>query len=276
MSVIERIKKSMIINSKNVNRALILCNIGLGDHIDMIGAVRYLSQFHTQIHVPCYDQNIKTLSEFYSDNPKIVLIEIDKEWYKKNWLYTYNLKGEKQYELINYNPSDYSVVYRAGWFNSKHNDMWPDYNIPKCFYKDLGLDLSIEHSHFRIPENLQSKQLYETVKNVRYIFIHQKSSDHYTPLISWDINQTFTIDPNINLYPQGHQWHHLANYFVNKPFPHYTDTIIHASEVHVVNSSFRCFAAHLPLEATVKKCYHRETGEHIPEWTFNRHNPTSP
>ena len=106
MSVIEHIRKSMIINSKNVNRALFLCNIGLGDQIDMICAVRYLSQFHNQIYVPCFNQNIKTLSEFYSDNSKVVLIAIDEEWYTRNWLYTSSLKGEKQYELINYNPSD--------------------------------------------------------------------------------------------------------------------------------------------------------------------------
>jgi hypothetical protein len=266
----------MIINSKNINRALFLCNIGLGDHIDMIGAVRYLSQFHTQIHVPCYKHNIKTLSEFYSDNPKIVLLVIDQEWYSKNWINTSKLEDNKQYELIDYSQSDYSVVYRAGCFKVKRNDMWPDYEIPKCYYKDLGLDLSIEHSYFHIPENLQSKQLYELVKDIPYIFIQQKSSDHLTPLVTWDINETFTIDPNINFYPKEHRWYELASHFVNKPFPHYTDTIIHASQVHVVNSSFRCLAAHLPLEATVKKCYNRETGEHIPEWTFNRHNPTSP
>jgi hypothetical protein len=259
----------MIINSKNVNRALFLCNIGLGDHIDMIGAVRYLSQFHTQIHVPCYKHNIKTLSEFYSDNPKIVLLVIDQEWYNKNWINTSKLEDNKQYELINYSQSDYSVVYRAGWFKVKRNDMWPDYNIPKCFYKDLGLDLSIEHSYFHIPENLHSKQLYETVKNLRYIFIQQKSSDNLTPLVTWDINEKFTIDPNINFYPKEHRWYELANNFVNKPFPYYVDTIIHASELHVVNSSFRCLSTHLPLEATVKKCYNRETGEHIPEWTFD-------
>jgi hypothetical protein len=276
MSVIDLIKKSMIINSKNINRALFLCNSGLGDNIDTIGAVRYLSQFHTQIHVPCYKHNIKTLSEFYSDNPKIVLIEIDQEWYDKSFSYISNIEGEKQYELINYKPSDYSVVYRAGWFKVKHNDMFPDYDIPKCFYKDLGLDLSIEHTYFHIPENLQSKQLYETIKDIRYIFVQRKSSDHFTPLISWDINEIFTIDPNVNPYPEEHHWYDLARSFVERPFPHYTDTIINASEIHVVNSSFRCFLAHLPLKATVKKCYSRETGKHIPEWTFNRHNPTSP
>jgi hypothetical protein len=276
MSVIEHIRKSMIINSKNVNRALFLCNIGLGDQIDMIGAVRYLSQFHNQIYVPCFNQNIKTLSEFYSDNSKVVLIAIDEEWYTRNWLYTSSLKGEKQYELINYNPSDYTVVYRTGWFKQQHSDMWPDYNIPKCFYKDLDLDLSIEHSYFHIPENLESKKVYETVKDIDYIFVHQRSSDYFTSLVTWDIDQIFTIDPNVNLYSEGHHWYDLARNFVKRPFPHYTDTIINASEVHLVNSSFRCLAAHLPLKASIKKCYARKTGKHIPEWTFNRYHPTSP
>ena len=121
MSVIDQIKNKMSISSKNVNRALILCNIGLGDHIDMIGAVRYLSQFHTQIHVPCFKHNIKTLSEFYAGNPKVVLLTIDEDWYTKNWINVSNIKGEKQYEIIQYNPLDYNVVYRAGWYKFQHD-----------------------------------------------------------------------------------------------------------------------------------------------------------
>ena len=95
-------------------------------------------------------------------------------------------------------------------------------------------------------------------------------------LVTWDIDQIFTIDPNVNLYSEGHHWYDLARNFVKRPFPHYTDTIINASEVHLVNSSFRCLAAHLPLKASIKKCYARKTGKHIPEWTFNRYHPTSP
>ena len=96
MSVIQHIRKS-ISNPKNLNQALFLCNISLGDQIDMIGAVRYLSQFHDQIHLPCFESNIKTLSEFYSDTKKVVLIKIDYDWYRKNWLIINNIKGEKQY-----------------------------------------------------------------------------------------------------------------------------------------------------------------------------------
>lgn len=273
MSVISSIKKKMTLNIPNTNRALFLCNPGLGDNIDMIGAVRYFSQFHTQIHVPCYKHNINTLSYFYSDDPKVILIPIEEDFSNKYWK---NSDTSKQLELIEYNPSDYVTVYRSGFCKYPHTLTWPDYNIPKCFYMDLGLDPSIGHSYFHIPENKNSKLLYNKINNIPYIFTHQKSSSIFTPLIRWDINQTFTIDPNMNLYPEGHRWHELASHFVNKPFPHYTDTIIHASELHITNSSFRCLASHLPLKASVKKCYARETGEYIPEWTFIYQNPTSP
>jgi hypothetical protein len=262
-----------MLNTKTINRALFLSNLGLGDHIDMIGAVRYFSQFHNEIHVPCYKHNIKTLSDFYSDDPKIILIPINEDFSDMYWK---NPIVNTQLELIEYNPSDYVTVYRSGYCKYPRNITFPDHVIPKCFYMDLGLDPSIGHTYFHIPENLQSKQLYNKIKNIPYIFIQQRSSSTFTPLIRWDINKMLTIDPNVNLYPRDHQWHELASHFVNKPFPHYTDTIIHASELHVVNSSFRCLSAHLPLEATVKKCYARETGEHIPEWTFIRHNPTLP
>jgi len=275
MSVISGIKKKMLSNTKNINRALFLCNPGLGDNIDMIGAVRYFSQFHTQIDVPCHKHNIQTLSDFYSDDPKVVLIPIEEDFCNKHWM-DQKFASVNQLELIEYNPSDYVTVYRSGFCKYPRNLTWPDSNIPKCFYMDLGLDPSIGHSYFHISENKKSQLLYNKIKHIPYIFTHQKSSNNFTPLIRWDINKTFTIDPNVNLYPEGHQWHELASHFVNKPFPHYTDTIIHASELHIVNSSFRCLSAHLPLEATVKKCYARETGDHIPEWTFIRHNPTLP
>jgi hypothetical protein len=258
------------INKLRENKpALFICNLGLGDQIDMIGAVRYLSQFHTEIHVACSKNTVDTLSEFYSDNPKIIVESIDEEPFKRIWIWK-DLTFYNQYIPRNVD------VYRSGGYKYEANTIKFDYEIPKCFYKDLGLDLSIEHSYFHIPENKKSKELYQKVKDIKYIFTQQKSSSHFTPLVTWDINERFTIDPNINLYSEDHHWYELANHFVNKPFPYYTDTIIHASELYIVNSSFRCLAAHLPLEATVKKCYNRETGEHIPEWTFNRHNPTSP
>lgn len=268
MTVIKQIYKN-IHKSREIKRALFISELGLGDHIDMIGAVRYFCNVYDQIHIACYGRNIKTLTEFYSDNPKVTFLDIENDsWFKNVW------KDVVYYRDFKYIPPDYVVVLRSGYYIN--NSASIDYDIPNSYYRDLGLDISINQSYFYIPENLQSKELYETVKDMRYIFVQQKSSEHFTPLVTWDINETFTIEPNINLYPKDHQWYQLANNFVNKPFPHYVDTLTHASEFYIVNSSFRCLAAHIPLEATVKKCFDRYTGKHIPEWTFNRYNPTSP
>lgn len=275
MNIIEKISLT-VSNSKKNGKALFLCNFGLGDQIDMIGAVRYLSKLHREIHLICLKNTYDTLSDFYSDNKKVVLVVVSHNIYWQRHKFLVENQIEGQYEALNYISSDYEAVYRSGWFAFPRHNLSIDYEIPKCFYKDLKLDLNIEHSYFHIAENKNSDLLYNIVKDIRYIFVQQKSSNNFTPIITWDINETLTIDPNVNLYPEGHQWHELASNFVNKPFPHYPATVIHASELHVVNSSFRCLAAHLPLEATVKKCYHRDTGKHIPEWTFNRYNPTSP
>jgi len=275
MNILSKIKVAISNSNKN-GKALFLCNFGLGDHIDMIGAVRYLSELHREIHLVCLKHTYNTLSDFYSDNKRVILVVVDHKMYWDRHRFLVENKIEGQYEAFDYNPNDYEAVYRSGWFIFPRHDLSIDYEIPKCFYRDLKLNLTVEHNYFRIAENKNSDLLYSIVKDIRYIFVQQKSSNNFTPLIKWDINETFTIDPNMNLYPKGHQWHELASHFVNKPFPHYPATIIHASELHVVNSSFRCLAAHLPLEATVKKCYDRNTGNHIPEWTFNRYNPTSP
>jgi hypothetical protein len=274
MSALDLAKiKQEFVSEISTNSALFLSNLGLGDQIDMIGAIRYLAQFHDQMHVPTFPRNYDTMAAFFADSPNIKLIRVDMQWYDEQLI---KQKPHTQQEAIPYNPKDYTKVYRCGFLAYPYHPMWPDYVIPSCFYRDLQIDLSIEFTHFKIPESRESKELRSLLGGIPYIFVQQKASDCFTDLITWDRDEIFTIDPNVNPYPVGHRWNDLASRFVQKPFPHYTDTIIGATELHVVNSSFRCLSAHLPLQAKVKKCYQRGSGVHIPEWTFTRSNPNSP
>jgi hypothetical protein len=113
-------------------------------------------------------------------------------------------------------------------------------------------------------------RLYERVKSQPYIFVHTISSSNITPIISWDINTIFTIDPNVSHYPLGHPWRQLSDMFVDKPFFHYCDLIRHAEELHLTNSSFYALASQIsPLDAKVKLCYEREHGTIIQRYDFS-------
>ena len=100
--------------------------------------------------------------------------------------------------------------------------------------------------YFSIAFNIESINLYKKIENnIKYVFIHTKSSDIE---ISIDIkkfkdNDILIINPNSNMYDTNDKFFLLANEFINKPFFIYTDIILNALELHMVDSSFSCMAA---------------------------------
>ena len=263
---INKLSKSQIRETKGYPKrsALFICHVGLGDHIGLIGAIRYLSLQYDEFYVPCLSGNIETVKEFYSDNPNIKLFV--PPIFTSGYRYTVWPTDTTQGECMDIPDGVYTDVFRSGLFTLPHNSFD---NIPSCFYKDLGIDPSIRHSYFHLPKSSDSVWLHSLLKSMPYIFIQTKSSEKITPIVSWDINKTFTIDPNINQYTPDHKWYPLANKFVNQPFLHYVDTIKYASEIHTVDSSFYCLSCYLKTDAKVKLCYDRDTGEVNTRYNFS-------
>lgn len=242
-------------------RALVIGHMGIGDHIGLIGAVRYIAMQHDETVVVCKRYNGGNVQAFFADNPTIKLWLVDGPYLLEKYP-----SNTQQGEVVVYNPDDWTNVYRSGFYklpNAGFDD------LPKTFYIDMGMDPAIRHTHFHVPVSATAKDLYETIRNEPYIFVQQRSSSHMTDLVKWDINEILTIDPNINLYPSDHIWHDRAQMFVNKHFLEYVETIKHAKEIHTVDSSFYCLSCYLPLDAVVKRCYARETGAFIPAYDFS-------
>ena len=263
---INKLSKSQIRETKGYPKrsALFICHVGLGDHIGLIGAIRYLSLQYDEFYVPCLSGNIETVKEFYSDNPNIKLFV--PPIFNLGYRYTVWPTDTTQGECMDIPDGVYTDVFRSGLFTLPHNSFD---DIPSSFYKDLGLDPSIRHSYFYLPKSSDSVWLHSLLKSMPYIFVQTKSSEKITPIVSWDINKTFTIDPNINQYTPDHKWYQLANKFVNQPFLHYVDTIKYASEIHTVDSSFYCLSCYLKTDAKVKLCYDRDTGEVNTRYNFS-------
>jgi hypothetical protein len=240
-------------------RALVIGHLGVGDHIGLIGAVRYIAMQHDETVVVCKRQNAGSVAAFFADNPTIKLWPVDAP-------YMVNPSSTNAGEVVPIDPNKFTNVYRSGFY-SYPNHGFDD--LPKCFYRDMGFDPEIRHTHFYVPTTQEARDLYSLVSNQPYIFVQQRSSTHMTPLVTWDSNEILTIDPNVNVYPEGHRWHSIAQSFVNRNFLDYTLTIQNAKEIHTVDSSFYCIACYLPLKSEVKRCYARETGAFIPTYTFN-------
>lgn len=261
--VVNQAVKSYLREQKGypARRALIISHLGIGDHIGLIGAVRYIAMQHDETTVVCKRTNAPNLQSFFADNPTIKLWAVD-----GSYLTNHQPSDTTQGEVVVYNPEDWTNVYRSGFYKLPRADLD---DLPKNFYNDMGLDPAIRHTHFHVPTTENATALYEKIRSQPYIFVQQQSSNHFTSLVKWDIHETLTIDPNMNLYPSDHKWHHLAQLFVNQPLLDYVETIKHAKEIHTVDSSFYCISCYLPLDAQVKRCYARETGAFIPKYDFS-------
>jgi hypothetical protein len=226
--------------------AVFLGHLGIGDHMCLMGAVRYLSLDWDTMYVICKASYLKNIQRMYDDTPNIKCIPV-----------------QNDYNHPELSTLSFSKMFKSGIYFNINREFK---NLPDQFYEDLGLDPEIQHKYFWINPSKLGSELSEP-----YIFVHQASSSKFVSIINWDINERFTIDPNTNLYPEGHKWYELANAYVGHLVADYVTLLVNAVEVHVADSSFYCLARYLPLKASVNICYDRETGKASDVYKFNTH-----
>jgi hypothetical protein len=246
-----------------MKKALFIGHYGLGDIINFIGAIRYISKHYDETHFAIgstvaahlTENGRKTIASFFSDDPKIKIVYYSSPSYTSDtW----------------FNPKDYTRVYKSGLAQRSDFYWLPCDYCPDPFYRQLGFDqATIRFGHFHIPDTEASKSLYEKVKNVPYIYV----IDHYSNgmvkgIVKWDINSILTVNPNINLYPPGHRWHGIANEFVNIGFLDHVDCLKHATEIHSTDGAFYALCNHIRLDAKVKEVYWREGAPHPTPYVF--------
>lgn len=262
--IITRMSESTIREVKGYPKrtALFLSHMGLGDHIGLNGAVQYLSLRYDELHLACLPQYTETLRAIYSDNPLIKLLPLPLQrssgWCASNpWEWVAEVNSVFPTGL-------YTDVYRSGLLKPISNIG----RFPVGFYWDLDLDPDVRHTYFHIVEPKESAELYSHVKDKKYIFVHEKSSNHFVKLVTWDTSEVLTLDPNANHYDPLHPWWDLAQRFVDAPFFHYCDVVRNATELHLVDSAFYCLATHLRVRVPVKLCYDRHSGKVMSHYNF--------
>ena len=238
--------------------ALVIGHMGIGDHIGLVGAVRYIAMRNDETVVVCKRGNAETVATFFADDPTIKLWVVD-------GAYTKMPTGTSAGEVVPISSTIFTSVYRSGFYAYPRSEFE---DFPRGFYRDMGLDPAVRHTHFHVPTTDDAKALLDSIGDQPYIFVQQKSSDQVTPLVTWDPDTILTIDPNLNVYPEDHRWYALAQSCIDRPFLSYTLLLQNATEVHTVDSAFYCLACYLPLTARVKRCYARGTGVFIPSYPF--------
>ena len=237
-------------------KAFLLTHLGLGDMVNCIGLIRYLSTLYDELLVVCkkvYFENIKMLFE----NDKTIKFYLCNDFQEISP--RYNMKNFKNtvdgYDVYLSGPMNksYDVVSKnIGSINIKSNN-----NLPFCFYEDCGLGPEIYREYSFIPRIYESIKLYNEVKNIckEYIVIHKNCSlgnmfelDEIIKKI--DINETLVINIDKNIYEKGHKYYEIAEKFVLKPILNYVDLIENSLMNLLSDSCMFCLALQLNIKTS--------------------------
>lgn len=228
-------------------KAFFYGHLGMGDMFWLCGAVRYLATCYDEVVIVTKERNVKNVQMMYQDDPSIKFFVIEDDFI----LHPFQQHKKPLIEKDGY------TVYSCGY----HAENPRIYEFPYCFYDDLKLSRDIMKKYFYVPNYSEAIELFIDVAKVNpsYCLVHQQSSSKRMPI--WEklaIEQptSLVLDINENHYPKGHPYYEISEKVIGKPLLFYKILIERAREIHLLESSFYCFATHLDLsQVQTKVCY---------------------
>jgi hypothetical protein len=228
-------------------KAFFYGHLGMGDMFWLCGAVRYLSTCYDEVVVVCKQRNLQNVQMMYVDDPSIKFFVVESD----EALFPFQQQKKGLIEKEGYD------IYSCGY----HSPSPKIYEFPYCFYDDLKLPRETMRQYFYVPTYTEAIDLFRQVIDVNpnYMLIHQQSSGKRMPIWERLASQrpdALLLDINENHYPEGHQYHGIAGKVVNQPLLFYKILMEYARGIHLLESSFYCFASHLDLSNVPEKiCY---------------------
>ncbi len=236
-------------------KAFVLSHLGLGDMINMIGAVRYLSMCYDEIKVVCKRMYVENVKLFYQDDPSIQLYVVTND-YEISVPYGCN---QDYYDRV---TQGYDV-YRCGYHSRS-----PIQQVPLSFYDDFQMKRHIRTDYFYLSNISEATQLLQNVLNItsNYILIHQSASNQNVDFLKrYNINlddERLVINPNQNLYPVGHQYYDICQRLLNCPVVMFVEIMKNAQELYLIDSCFFCLALYLDLSKVKTKMLWSRNGDY--------------
>jgi len=232
------------------NNALVVFNLQIGDMINIIGNVRYLSKLYNIVYLVVLDKYEANIRSFYSDNSMIQFIVV----HSPDWTRKFDYISQ-----IPFNNFKKECIYIGGNMRKYINNInynWEIYNI----FEHMNIHNHIFWNCFNIPKTDNSLYLYNLIKDQKYVFMHGNTSNGFEFNINYVLNkinkskdEIIIIDPNNNQYNIGDKFYDIANQFINHKVHDYMDLIINAESLYLSNSCFFCLAMHLPI--ITNNCY---------------------
>ena len=227
-------------------KAFILSHLGLGDNIFCNGLVRHIYSLYEETVVVVKKHNADTVRELYSDLPNLLLHIVNHD---KDISLAFGCPSSKYNSIT----QDYDV-YLSG-SHKKYNKA--DFKLfPLNFYDDHDLPRQYIWTKSIIPISPIAVKLYEKVKNIPYIFIHNNTSNGdifkvHSAYAKFNIDkyETFIINPLKNMYEPGDSQYDLAQTFVNQPTILAFTYLLENSQMNILtDSSIFCLANLLEIK----------------------------
>jgi hypothetical protein len=230
--------------SYNLSKCVVACHLGLGDQINIIGAVRYLSTLYDEV-VVFANQSCK-IKYMYSDNKNIIVYDLGSN------------STDNVNRLLNTTFKDY-VQYKAGCFNKNESR---DY-VPRKFYIDFGIPFEYFYEYFFIPQKTEMNEILRSVENLNVIITHTQASNFTCKQILNQVEKYINNDNYIVIdvtkthYPINHKYYNITKSLEMLPFESYIPLFKIAKEVYMIDSSIFCIAYHYLSKTSKNICYIR-------------------
>ena len=236
---------------------ILLTHLGLGDQINMIGAVRYFSCYYDEVLLPVVDHSLKKIQSFYEDDPNIKCISVP------------NNEGGKMITKMkqDYKSKPNFTIIETGCYkeDSKPSAIYTKH-VPMGFYDDCGLSFSIFRDFFFLKDQSNHSLTSEIQsKGYKVVIVHKDASNQSIKELE-NLTKSLLTQENVlvidlmkNPYPANHPKFRFVQPFVFAPVQQYISLFKIASEVYMIDSSIYCISIHYISEnATQKECYVRK------------------
>jgi RimJ/RimL family protein N-acetyltransferase len=232
------------------NKAFLLTHLGLGDLINCIGMIRYLSTIYDKVVVVCKTKFYDNIKLFFNNDNSIVFYLCEDDRYISP---NFGFEIEKFKQIVN----GYDVFLCGHHKNSNFHNTKNDHPffVPFRFYLDCNMDVSIFREYCYIPKLIESKKLYNEVININknYIVVHESTSSG--SLFKWNeiihnlnINEILVINIDRNIYDKEHKFYYIAQKCIMKPVLYYSYLIENSMLNLLSDSCVFCLAIQLNIK----------------------------
>ena len=235
-----------------MNKYYIHHHLGLGDHLDCNGMIRYIQkQVGKKVCVFSKSNYYSMIEYMYRDTEDIEVVKIGKD----------DEYGDVR-RVVTENNGEVLVIGHQ-FYPGKQAELQQDKNCWEFFYEQVNVPYDVRYSHFYVERDEQEEQrVFNKLNpsNEPFIFIHEDAARGVT------LDRKHFLDKNLKIVEND----------VTENIFHFTKILEEAQEIHCMESSFKTLIDFYCKQDNI--FYHdiRESqplGQHSsPKWTVIKYD----